>query len=194
MHVEQKPETNVKNQPIRQKLPLFNITFLTFTNKAAQEINKLVIANFFTHVTSLATVTFDNGDKGIDTELYSGMCVVITQNRDKQIDMINGQIGKIHAMHNSTIILELSNGKLVSVYPVTIQHGTSVVTLYPLCSAYANTMCKAQGQALAKAALWFDMEKNPPGSAYVALSCVKKLIEIFFITPLKPTFFRPVTM
>ena len=87
------------------------------------------------------------------------MHVVITQNRDKQINVINGQIRKIHTMHNSTIILELSNGKLVSVYPVTIQHGPSVVTLYPLCSAYANTMCKAQGQTLAKAALWFDMEK-----------------------------------
>ena len=96
-------------------------------------------------------------------------------------------------MHNSSIILKLSSGKLVTVYPVTMKRDTYVVTLYPLCLAYANTMCKAQGQTLPKAALWFDIENIPAGSAYVALSRVKKLADIFFITPLKPNFFRPVT-
>ena len=56
---------------------------LTFTNNAAEEINKLVIANFFNAVTPLATVKFDNGEREIDTEICCGMCVVITQNGDK---------------------------------------------------------------------------------------------------------------
>ena len=121
---------------------------LTFTNNAANKISELVIGNFFTAVTPLATDAFDNGERGIDNAIYCGMRVVITQNRDKENDIING---------------------------------------------HANTMCKAQGQTLSKAALWFDIEKIPPGSAYVTLSRVKKLADIFFITLLKPTFFRPVT-
>ena len=146
-----------------------DITVLTFTNNAAK-INELVIGNFFTAVTPLATVAFDNGERGIDTAIYCGMRVVITQNRYKENNIINGQIGKIYSMHNSSIILELPSRKLVAVYPVTIERDTYIVTLYPLHLAYANTMCKAQAQTLAKAALWFDIEKIAPGSAYVALS------------------------
>jgi ATP-dependent exoDNAse (exonuclease V) alpha subunit len=74
-----------------------------------------------------------------------------------------------------------------------MKRDSHVVTLYPLRLAYANTMCKAQGQTLDKAALWFDIENIPPGTAYVALSRVKKLADIYFITPLKPNFFTPVT-
>ena len=171
-----------------------DISVLTFTNNAADEINKLVLANLFNAETSLATVKFDNGERGIDTEICCGMRVVITQNRDKENNVINGQMAKIYTMHNSSIILQLSSTrKLVTVYPVTMKRHTYVVTLYPLRLAYANTMCKAQGQTLPKAALWFDIENIPPGSAYVALSRVKKLADIFFITPLKPAFFRPVT-
>ena len=121
------------------------------------------------------------------------MRVVITQNRDKENNVINGQVGKVYTMHNSSIILELSSRKLVTVYPVTMKCDTYVVTLYPLRLAYANTMCKAQGQTLPQAVLWFDIENIPPGSAYVAVSRVKKLADIFFITRLKPTFFRPVS-
>lgn len=95
--------------------------------------------------------------------------LVITQNRDKQNHVINGQMGKIYTMHNSSIILELSSSKLVTVYPVTMKRDNYVVTLYQLCLAYANTMCKAQGQTLPKTVLWFDIENIPPGSVYVAL-------------------------
>ena len=60
----------------------------------AEEINKLVLANFFNAVTPLATFKFDNGERGIDTEICCGMHVVITPNRDKQNNSINGQMGK----------------------------------------------------------------------------------------------------
>ena len=52
-----------------------HITVLTFTNN--------VLANFFSTITPLVTVKFDNGERGIDTEIC-GMRVVVTQNRDKQ--------------------------------------------------------------------------------------------------------------
>ena len=46
-----------------------DISVLTFTNNAAEEINKLVLRNFFNAVRALATVKFDNGEHGIDTEI-----------------------------------------------------------------------------------------------------------------------------
>lgn len=50
-----------------------HITVLTFTNNAAGEINQLVVRNFFSAVTPLATVNFDNGEHGIDTPISCGM-------------------------------------------------------------------------------------------------------------------------
>lgn len=170
-----------------------NITVLAFTNNATRDINNLVVAHYFNAAKPVATVKFDDGEHGVNTDVFCGMRVVITQNRDKENNVINGQTGTIYTVHNSTIILELSAGKLVTVYPVTMKYDTHIVTIYPLRLAYANTTCKAQGQTLAKAALWFDIDNIPPGSAYVALSRVKKQDDIFFITPLKPAFFKPVT-
>ena len=60
-----------------------DISMLTFTNNAAEEI-KLVFGNFFNAVTALATVKFDNGERGIGTEICCGMRLVITQNRDRE--------------------------------------------------------------------------------------------------------------
>ena len=68
------------------------------------------------------------------------MRVVVTQNRDKQNNGINGQVRKIYTMHNFSINLELSSGELVTVYPVTMKRDSYDVTLYPLRLAYANTM------------------------------------------------------
>lgn len=46
-------------------------------------------------------------------------------------------------------------------------------------------MCKAQGQTLTKALLWFDIDEIPPGTGYVAMSRVQKLVDVYFVTPLK---------
>ena len=61
-------------------------------------------------------------------------------------------------------------------------------TCYPFPVAYATTMCKAQGQTLEKAILWFDIDHIPPGTAYVAHSRVRRLADTVFVTPLKTIF------
>lgn len=170
-----------------------DLTVLTFTNQATQDINNIIVARFFHSATSFATLPFDDGHKAIDTQIFFGMRIVITQNRDKENNVINGQIATLHAMHNTTVIVKLPTGKLVPIYPVTKKYDTETVTLYPIRLAYATTICKAQGQTIRKAALWFDIDNIPPGTAYVALSRVKTLADIYFITPLKPCFFNPVT-
>ena len=120
------------------------------------------------------------------------MRVMITQNRDKLRNVVNGQIAIIENMENVTIFLKLPSDKLVTIYPVTTVKAGAYVTTYPIRVGYANTMCKAQGQTLSKVISWFDIDAIPPGTAHVALSRVKKLEDILFLTALKTAFFRPV--
>jgi hypothetical protein len=94
--------------------------------------------------------------------------------------------------HNATVVLKLPGNKLVATYPITLESDNGQKTSYPFRIGYANTMCKAQGQTLPKAILWFDQDNIPAGTAYVALSRVKNLTDIFFLTPLKSCFFKPV--
>ena len=125
--------------------------------------------------------------------IYHGMRVVITQNRDKVCGVVNGQLANVHTVHNHSVYLKLPNDKIVAVYPVTMKTHKTSVSLCPFCPAYATTISKAQGQTLDKAVLWFDLDSIPPGTAYVALSRVKSRNDIHFMTRLRPCFFTPVT-
>ena len=86
------------------------------------------------------------------------------------------------------MILKLQNN-IVAIYPVTISRNGHTITLYHVRPAYASTICKAQGQTLGKVAIWFDVDNISPGTAYVALSRVKKLTDVYFLTPLKSVYF-----
>ena len=108
------------------------------------------------------------------------MRIVITKNRDRANNVVNGQLGIVHTVQNDTVFLKLPTGKVVNVYPVTCLKNGQQQTVYPFLAAYA-TMCKAQGQTLQKAVLRFDIDRIPPGTAYVALSRVKTLNDIFFL-------------
>jgi hypothetical protein len=165
-------------------------TLLTFTNDAANKLNTLITSSLYVNAQPLAYIQLDS-DTDI-SPIYKGMRVMITQNRDKAQNVVNGQIASVEICHNATVILKLPGNKLVATYPVTCDSGNGQKTTYPFRIAYANTMCKAQGQTLEKAILWFDKDNIPPGTTYVALSRVRKLTDVVFLTPLKTCFFKPV--
>ena len=52
--------------------------------------------------------------------IYVGMRVVITQNRDKANNVVNGQLAIVYTVQNQTVVLRLPNDQLVPVYPVTM--------------------------------------------------------------------------
>lgn len=87
------------------------------------------------------------------TPIYKGMRVMITQNRDKARNIVNGQMAIVQMCQNSTVLLKLPEGSLIVTYPVTFQSPTGTRTCHPFHLAYANTMCKAQGQTLEKTIL-----------------------------------------
>lgn len=126
------------------------------------------------------------------TPIYKGMKVMITQNRDKKNNVVNGQMAEVATCHGNTIFLKMPQNKIAAIHPVTDKSDKGYITCYPIRIAYAITMCKSQGQTLAKTILWFDKDNIPPGTGYVALSRVRKLSDVSFLTPLKPCFFTPV--
>ncbi len=69
-----------------------------------------------------------------------------------------------------------------------------VKTCYPFMPGYAITICKSQGQTLDNVVVWFDTNNLGQGAAYVALSRVKSLKSIKFLTPLQMSHFHPVTL
>ena len=168
-----------------------NNTILTFTKQAANRANEVIIDSIFAKENPLAFVQLDWNLPPIN--IYHGMRVVITQNRDKIAGIVNGQMAYVHTVHNNSVYLKLPDDKVVAVYPVTIKTDEKSQTLYPFCPAYATTICKAQGQTLDKIVVWFDIDAIPPGTVYVALSRVKSHNDIYFMRKLQPCFFTPVT-
>ena len=166
-------------------------TILTFTKSAANRANDIVIKTIFNKQSPIAVLQLDCDLPPVN--IYSGMRVVITQNRNKSCGIINGQLAYIHMIHNKSVFLRLPTDKIVAIYPVTVKGNNTSKTLYPFAPAFATTICKAQGQTLTKAVIWFDIDVIPPGTAYVALSRVKCQQDIYFMTRLKPHYFTPVT-
>ena len=88
------------------------------------------------------------------------MRVIITQNRDKDMGVVNGQEAIVHLMENATIFLRLPDEKII-VYPVTYIKNDVNFTCYPFMPSYSLTMLKSQEQTLKKIIIWFDSNNVP---------------------------------
>ena len=125
-------------------------------------------------------------------DIFNGMGVMITQNINKKNGVVNGQIGFVENAQNTTVFVKLPDNLVVPIYLITSLGDGKDTTVFPMCIAYANTMCKAQGQTLKKAIRWFDVDTTLPGATYVVLSRVRVLSDIYFLKPLKSSHFTPV--
>lgn len=176
-------------------------TFLTVSRNAVSRINSLILQHLFATGLYLGTVQMDNKETPCD--IFKGMRVILTQNRDKRNGIVNGQPGIIMTMSARTVLIKLPNAKVVSVYPVSAMiteqqdDGTEkshIKTCYPFVPGYAITIFKSQGQTLENVVLWFDTDRLGEGAAYVALSRVKSFQNIKFLTPLQMSHFQPVRL
>ena len=171
-------------------------TFVTISRNAVTRINMLVLKNLFTANLHVGTVQMDNDNP--PTNIFKGMRIILMQNRDKKNGVVNGQPGIVQMMKGMTILIKLPSGKTVSIYPVSSvsnepedDGSVNIKTCYPFVPGYAITICKSQGQTLDNVVVWFDTNNLGPGGAYVALSCVKALANIKFLTPLEMSHFHP---
>lgn len=130
-------------------------TMVTVSRAAADRVNGVVLNNVFTRSSAITDIPCDSGTNTF--QVYQGMQVMITQNRDKKVGVINGQAATVINAKNRTVHLKLSNGHTVFTHPITYvdQQGQRLTT-YPFTPSYAMTICKSQGATLEKLLLWLD--------------------------------------
>lgn len=109
-------------------------------------------------------------------ELYlKDNALIMLRQNDPKLRWVNGSTGYVRKIETSEIVIELLNGRFITIEPVSFSlmdaEGSSIasVTNFPITLAYAATIHKAQGMTLDRLmvnlnALW------EPGQAYVALS------------------------
>ena len=90
-------------------------TFIAVSRNAVLGMNRLVLENFFCANMLVGTVQMDNDEP--PANIYKGMRVVFTQNRDKRNGVVYGQPAVVLIIF--TVVLQLPNSKKVSVYPGT---------------------------------------------------------------------------
>lgn len=185
-------ESIITDDIIMQAFTLYaENTILTFTKNASNHCNKVIVNHLFHNINPIGCLQLDCDLPPMN--IFTGMRVVVTQNRDKLNGIVNGKIATVHTMHNNSVYLKFRNEKVVAIYPVTMKENGRKITICPFSPAYATTICKAQGQTLQKVVVWFDIDNIPPGSAYVALLRVRSHDDIHFMKKLTPKYFRPVT-
>ena len=78
---------------------------LTVSRNAAQRINDIAVQTIFMGKTAFASVQMHSSESQM--LLFKGMRVIITQNRDKENGVINGQSATVLNFEQGTIFLQL---------------------------------------------------------------------------------------
>ena len=95
-------------------------------------------------------------------------------------------------MQNKTFFLKLPSENIVAIYLVTNTADGNRTTCHPFVPAYASTICKVRGQNLGKVILCLDCPFVPKGSAYVALSHIRQLKDVYFISKKFSEQYKPI--
>ena len=101
-----------------------------------------------------------------DFDVFKHQRIVITENRNKDIGFVNAQVGRVKYSRGKTIIIETTNKRLITIFPIADNNHN---LYYPIGPFYASTIFTIQGQTLDHASVWFDCNILPAGSAYVAV-------------------------
>ena len=157
-------------------------TFVTISRAGAAWVNQLALQHFFRDQVPLDIVPGDpeanpynyHGSKMISYEplqlpVFVGMRVMLTRNRNKEIDFVNGMEATVVGAKKSGVYVQTDSGYPVMVYPYTDEWGT---TFLPMRAGYANTLLKMQGATLKHLTIYIDVA-NIEAAGYVALSRVK---------------------
>ncbi len=170
-----------------------NSTVITVSHKAANRINQVVLDSILDKSSFLGYVECDCALAKIP--LYKGMGVIMSQNRNKQLSVVNGRVAHVLQMEGNTVFLNLGNNNVVQVYPVSFPDEDGFLkTVLPFIPAYALTIPKAQGQTINECIVWLDGVMVAPGGAYVALSRCRKLENIRFMTRILSSHVTPVSL
>ena len=162
-----------------------NMTMMTVSHAAAQRVNGIVVNKVFGNQVPLSTVRCSSIVASTPIYPYRRMKVIITENRDKNSRIINGQQATVVSSHRNTLLIQFPDQQRAFVYPVTHHvEGEGQVTTYPITPAYATTICKCQVQNI-RHLVWLDCVIVPAGLPYCTLFRVRKKEDITIFQPMK---------
>ena len=168
-------------------------SIMTVSRAAAQRINTIVVEHLFAGKEPLSRVPCAQVAGGPPIFPYTGMAIVINENRDKGSRIVNGQDATVISAQGNTLILRFPDDQRAFVYPVThFVEGEGDVTRYPMTPAYARTISRSQGQNLRHLLVWLDCPLVPAGLAYVALSRVRRRADLSIMQPMLACQLKPV--
>ena len=167
-------------------------TVLTISRRATATVNNAVMTRLFKDKQPLGYIQCDYEMEVIP--IYKHMRVMVTRNIDK-INSVNGAEGNVRYMENQTIFIELVTKRIVPIYPITDVNEEQMRNVcYPIVPSYSITITKSEGMNLSGVIIWFDTTNLPDGSAYVALSRIKRLEDLVLLTPIHRCHIKPVGM
>ena len=161
--------------------------FLTISSAASDFINTSIMSS---QSHSLPSCTVHCTPDLLSVPLYNGLPIMLLENRDKSNGFVNGQLCTVHSVQGGTVLAHHPHGHIINIYPITSSTSTSIY--YPFGPAYSSTVAKVQGQTLNNVILWVDTQTTPPGTCYVALSRVRTIDNLLFLTELYEHQFIPV--
>lgn len=166
-------------------------TVITVSHRAANRVNNIVLQHMFGDTMLLGYIDSDCQLGKIP--VYKSMRIMITQNRNKQLSIVNGRIGVVCQMQGTTVFVKLSNNRIVTLYPVSsVNSEGNISNRVPLMPAYALTIPKAQGITVDQCIVWLDSRTVAPGGAYVALSRCRNHKNIRYMVRMHPEQITPV--
>lgn len=186
--------------------PLDYVLTLTTRADAAEGINKAHVNDLSsTAITYNAQVsgTFESARFPTDDKLIlKKSAQIIFIRNDSERRWVNGTIGKVEDLTGESVLVRLSDDRLVTVDRVTWEqiryefdesrgrvNGKVIGKFiqYPLKLAWAITIHKSQGMSLDQAIIDFGSGAFAGGQAYVALSRVRTMDGLFLNQPIKQT-------
>ena len=186
-------------------------SMVTCARQAARRLNELATTVLFKHrhKKPLATLPGDwqedpnnfNAEhevaKGfevqpVDTIIYEGMRIVLTENLNKRQDFVNGMTATVEAYHDESGCLQVKTrtGKRLAVPCIRERIEGFDVDYFPIRIGYASTIQKVQGQTLEHVTIWLD-KPFCKAAGYVAMSRVKTDADYLIAGPVTTRHFVP---
>ncbi|CAE7622236.1 Pif1 [Symbiodinium microadriaticum] len=156
-----------------------NATLVTYTRRAAAEMNRMAVSAFFEGVEPVAWIPADpdsNAEnfRGRDCvsfapnqiAIHIGMRLSLTRNINKGKDHVNGMSCIVEAVNQHSMEVRTASGRQ-------LDNTVYRSTFFPVRLGYATTLHKVQGSTLEYMAVWLD-KPNVRAAGYVALSRVRR--------------------
>ena len=165
--------------------------FLCDTNRGAYLLGRAVVRHLYGRRTFLGSLEGEAQQDFIyDVEIYQDMPLLITENLDKEHELVNGAV--VHAVHyeGTFLIVRTASGYLHSLYRRSRRCPNGERrAVFPVEFSGAMTVHKAQGMTLEHMTLWVSSRPGP-GVVFTALSRVRTIESLLIIDGIRDAHFQ----